>query len=143
MKKPKASEVKKYLSAILKINKKYVTSERLSKKIGIWPEIINESLSYFEPTLPMDPGYNLMVLVPTLKKYIEEEEEERANALINRPKAASVKKKDVDQYQSIYDFIYKKMTNAGGLLDKNVILTDSDLKILKKLITEEQNRRKK
>ena len=53
-----------------------------------------------------------------------------------------VKKRDVEQYDSIYDFVYRKMTNAGGLLDKNVILSDADLKILKKLISEEQARRK-
>ena len=72
MKEPKLAEVKKHLNAIIKMNKKYVTTERLSKVVGIYPEIINEQLSYFEPTLMMDPEYNLMELVPTLKKYVVE-----------------------------------------------------------------------
>ena len=77
MKEPKVSDVKKYLNGILKINKKYVTSERLSKFVGVYPEIISEHLSYFEPTLQMDPEYNLMELVPTLKKWLNDQEENK------------------------------------------------------------------
>ena len=141
MKEPKLSDVKKYLNAILKLKKKYVTTERLSRVVGLYPEVINETLSYFEPTINMDPDFNLMELVPALKEYIEKVEEEKNNTLI-KPQVV-VKKKDVAQYESIYDFILRKMTNAGGLLDKNVVLSDTDLKILKKLISEEQARRKK
>lgn len=140
MKEPKLSDVKKYLNAILKLKKKYVTTERLSRVIGLYPEVINETLSYFEPTINMDPDFNLMELVPVLKDFIEKAEEEK-NDMIFKPQVV-VKKRDVEQYDSIYDFVYRKMTNAGGLLDKNVILSDADLKILKKLISEEQARRK-
>lgn len=140
MKEPKLADVKKYLNAILKLKKKYVTTERLSRVVGLYPEIINETLSYFEPTINMDPDYNLMELVPALKEFIEKAEEDKNNFLA-KPQVV-VKKKDVDQYDSIYDFVYRKMTNAGGLLDKNVILSDADLKILKKLISEEQAKRK-
>ena len=140
MKEPKLSEVKKYLNAIIKMNKKYVTTERLSKVVGIYPEIINEQLSYFEPTLMMDPEYNLMELVPTLKKYVVEKEEEKSSTLIKKP---AIKKQTLEQYDSVSDFIYKKMTLVGGLLDRNVVLSDTDLRILKKLIVEEQQARKK
>ena len=139
MKELKVSEVKKYLSAILKINKKYVTTERLSRVVGIYPEIIADQLSYFEPTLKMDPSFNLMELVPTLKKFVVEKEEEKNNSLIKRE---SIKKKEVEAYESIIDFVYRKMTFGGGLVDKNANLSDKDLKILKKLITDEQNKRK-
>ena len=138
MKEPKVNEIKKYLNAILKLNKKYVTTERLSKVVGQYPEIINEQLSFFLPTINMDPEYNLMELVPTLKKYINEQEENKT--LIN--KAPSIKKKDLERYESINDFVYKKMTSVGGLLDRNIVLSDNDLRILKKLIVEEQNNRK-
>lgn len=140
MKEPKLVEVKKYLNALVKMNKKYVTSERLSKVIGIYPEIINEQLSYFEPTLMMDPEFNLMELVPTLKKFVVEKEEEKSSTLIKKP---AIKKTTLEQYDSVSDFIYKKMTLVGGLLDRNVVLSDTDLRILKKLIVEEQQRRKK
>lgn len=140
MKEPKLVEVKKYLNAILKMNKKYVTAERLSKVVGIYPEIINEQLSYFEPTLMMDPEYNLMELVPALKKFVAEKEEEKSSTLIKKP---AIKKQTLEQYDSVSDFIYKKMTLVGGLLDRNVVLSDTDLRILKKLIVEEQQARKK
>ena len=140
MKEPKLVEVKKYLNAILKMNKKYVTTERLSKVVGIYPEIINEHLSYFEPTLMMDPEYNLMELVPLLKKYVVEKEEEKSSTLIKKP---AIKKQTLEQYDSVSDFIYKRMTLVGGLLDRNVVLSDTDLRVLKKLIVEEQQARKK
>lgn len=140
MKEPKLVEVKKYLNAILKMNKKYVTSERLSKVVGIYPEIINEHLSYFEPTLMMDPEFNLMELVPSIKKYVVEKEEEKSSTLIKKP---AIKKQTLEQFDSVSDFIYKKMTLVGGLLDRNVVLSDTDLRVLKKLIVQEQQARKK
>ena len=139
MKEPKTSEIKKYLNGILKLNKKYVTTERLSRVVGIYPEVINETLCYFEPMLAMDPDYNLMDLVPTLKQFIIDKEEERSSTLVKKP---VVKKNDWEQFESVSDFIYKRMTFTGGLLDRNVVLSDKDLKILKKLISEEQARRK-
>ena len=134
----KTSDLKKYLNGLLKLNKKYVTSERLSKYVGVYPEIINEHLSYFEPTLMMDPEYNLMELVPTIKNYLVEQEENKT--LIK--KNPSIKKVDLNKYESINDFIYKKMTSVGGLLDRNVVLSDQDLRVLKKLVAEEQANRK-
>ena len=139
MKEPKLSEVKKYLNALIKMNKKYVTAERLSKVVGVYPEIINENLSYFEPTLMMDPEFNLMELVPILKKFVIEKEEAKSNTLVKKP---PINKKQYEQYESVSDFIYKRMTFTGGLLDRNVVLSDTDLRILKKLISEEQARRK-
>lgn len=139
MKEPKVSDVKKYLNGILKLNKKYVTSERLSKVVGVYPEIINEHLSYFEPTLTMDYEFNLMELVPTIKKFIVDKEE---NKTLIAPKKPAIRKNDLDKYESINDFIYKKMTSVGGLLDRNIVLSDTDLRILKKLIAEEQANRK-
>ena len=139
MKEPKTSDIKKYLNAILKLNKKYVTTERLSKVVGVYPEIINDHLSYFEPMLAMDPEYNLMELVPTLKKFLVDKEENKNNNLVRNP---SIYKKDLVQYESINDFIYKKMTSVGGLLDRNIVLSDQDLRMLKKLISEEQAFRK-
>lgn len=139
MSEPKLSEVKKYLSSIIKINKKYVTTERLSKVVGIYPEVINETLNYFNPMIKMDPEYNLMELVPTLKKYVSDKEDEKTNTLVKKPQPQRI----TEHYDSIGDFVYRKMTVAGGLLDKNINLSDLDLRILKKLINEEQQKRKK
>ena len=138
MKEPKVADIKKYLTSIQKLNKKYVTVERLSRVVGIYPEIIADQLSYFEPILKMDPDFNLVELVPTLKKFVVEKEEEKNSTLIKRE---LVKKKEVEEFDSIVDFIYRKMT-YGGVVDKNAQLSDKDLKIMKKLITDEQNKRK-
>ena len=135
---PKVSDVKKYLNGILKINKKYVTTERLSRYVGIYPEIINECLTYFEPTLKMDPEFNLMEIVSKLKEYIVDKEENKT-PVIKKP---AIRKNELEEYESIQDFIYRKLT-YGGVVDRNAQLSDRDLRVLKKLITEEQNKRKK
>lgn len=139
MKEPKVVELKKYINAILKMKKKYVNADRLSKVVGVYPEIITETLSYFEPTLMMDPDYNLLDLVTVMKEFIIKKEEEKA---VIQEKRIIVKKKEIAMYDSVGDFVYKKMTIAGGLLDKNANLTDKDLEALKKLINEELRKRK-
>lgn len=139
MKKPSVTTIKKYLAAILKIKAKYVTSERLSKVLGIYPETINETLSFFDPMICMDYSYNLMDLVSVMKEFVKDDDNKQDP--IDRSEA--VYKSDLAPYDSITDFIYQKLTIAGGLIDKNARLTDNDLRILKKLVTEELNKRKK
>lgn len=140
MKEPNVKELKKYLQGMAKLPKaKYITSERLSRIIGIYPEVINETLSYFDPMIMMDYEYNLLELVPSIKKFMEDKEAKKAPT----PKPVTVKKDEVDAYENYFDFIYKKLT-YGGMLDRNVNLSDKDLKILKRLISEElANRRAK
>ena len=138
MKEPSVKDLKKYLQGMAKLPKaKYITSERLSRIIGIYPEVINENLSFFDPMIMMDYTYNLLELVPAVKKFIEEKEAKRMPA----PKPVVVKKNEIDEYDSYFDFIYKKLT-IGGMIDKSAELSDKDLKILKRLITEELANRK-
>ena len=138
MKEPNVKELKKYLQGMAKLPKaKYITSERLSRIIGIYPEVINETLSYFDPMIMMDYEFNLLELVPAVKKYIEEKEAKRA--LTHKP--VVVKRDEVEAYDNYFDFIYKKLT-YGGMLNRDVNLTDKDLKILKRLINEELASRK-
>ena len=138
MKEPSVKELKKYLQAMAQLPKaKYITSERLSRIVGIYPEVINETFSYFDPMIMMDYEYNLLELIPAVKKYIEEKEAKRAPT----PKPVVVKKDEMEQYDNYFDFIYKKLT-YGGMLNRDVNLSDKDLKILKKLIVEELANRK-
>ena len=65
------TQAKKYLSFIKNTNKRCLTCEQLSRHIGIYPEIIAEQLSFFEPMLAMDPEYDLKDLVPTIEEYVE------------------------------------------------------------------------
>ena len=138
MKEPNVKDLKKYLQGMAKLPKaKYITSERLAHIIGIYPEVINENLSFFDPMIMMDYTFNLLELVPQIKKFIEDKENKRAPV----PKPVVVKKNEVDEYNSYFDFIYKKLT-IGGMIDKSAELSDKDLKILKKLITDELANRK-
>lgn len=138
MKTPSIAVLKKYLAAMAKTKAKYVTTEKLSRILGVYPEIIAETLSYFDPMVNMDYEYDLTELIPAIEDYIEKAQEKKPLAI----KKNLVTQKILDQYSSLGDFIYKKMT-IGGLLDPNTELNDKDLKILKKLITEEQLKRKK
>lgn len=132
------SLAKKYLSQITSVKKKYVSSETLSRYIGIYPEIINEQLSYFEPMLAMDPSYNLKDLVPAIEKYIAELDANKEK----KAKPISVNKKDYKKYKSVADFVYKNMT-VGGLIDRNKVLDEVELKILRKLVKDELDALKK
>ena len=137
MKAPSVNVLKKYLSALTKIKAKYVTAERLSRVIGVYPEVINDTLSYFEPMLMMDPEYNLLALVPEIKKYLSELEEKKAPV---QP-VETVTRKQIEEYESVVDFIYQKMS-VGGIIDRGAYLTEKDLRIIKRLATEELKKRK-
>ena len=137
MKAPSVNVLKKYLSALTKIKAKYVTAERLSRVIGVYPEVINDTLSYFEPMLMMDPEYNLLALVPEIKKYLNELEEKKVPV----EHVEGVSKKEIEEYESVVDFIYKKMS-VGGIIDRGAVLSDRDLRVIKRLATEELKRRK-
>ena len=131
------TKAKKYLSQIKSINKKCLTSEQLSRHTSVYPEVINEELSFFEPILTLDSTYNLKDLIPVIEEYIESFE---VNKKPNQPRI----KKIADQYSDYMDFIYQKMTYSG-MLDRSVKLSEVDLKTLKKLIEEEiaSNKKKK
>ena len=140
MAKPSVTTIKKYLSALTKKKAKYITSERLAAMIGVYPEKINEDLSYFDPLITMDYNYNLLDLVPALREYVLNDENKKNQRVVKEV----VTKKQLAKYESIVDFVYQKMTIPGsGLVNQNVELSDADLRALKRLIQEEQDRRKK
>ena len=132
MKGPSVTVLKKYLNLMSKNKVKYMTAERLSRLVGVYPEVINENLSYFDPMINMDPSYDLLVLIPQMKAYIQQEEEKKAN---NAPKVMATKK-DIDEYESVSDFVYKRMTFAG-MVDRSLVLNEKDLRVLKRLVNDE------
>ena len=125
------STAKKYLTAIEGSKKRYLTCDNLSRIMGIYPEVIAEQLSFFEPMLAMDPSFDLKELVPAISKYIEEEEAKK----VKKP-VVKVSKKDLSEYKSVVDFVFKRMT-FNGLVDRSVSLSEADLKSLKKLVQQE------
>lgn len=135
----KITRVRDYYRAIRSINRKHVTLEMLSKKIGIVGDVINNDLAYFDPLIKFDLNYNYKDLLDQLEEHIKNYEETKQKPRNIRP----VQKKELDQFESIADFIYQKMTiGTSGIIDQNRELTDRELRALKRLINEEQARRK-
>ena len=132
MKGPSVTVLKKYLNAMSKNKVRYMTCERLSRIVGVYPEVIAENLSYFDPMLNMDPSYDLLSLIPQIKDYIKDEEEKKTPSA---PKVVATRK-DIDGYESVSDFVYKKMTFAG-MVDRNLVLNEKDLRVLKRLVNDE------
>ncbi|MGI6713622.1 MAG: hypothetical protein ACOX3K_01000 [Bacilli bacterium] len=129
---------RKYLRALKNVKGKYATRDTLAREIGVYPEIIAADLSLFDPIINLDDQYNLLPLISELEAYIEKLAEK--NKKKHPPR---VKKSEIGAYQSIGDFVFKKMTIGGsGLIDQNVELSDHDLRLLKRLINDEQKRRK-
>ena len=100
-------KVKKYYDTIKNSNKKYVDSSYLSSIMGIREDVIREDLSYFDDLIRLLDDFNLVDILPLLHNYI--------NTRTKREKTST-------NYESVTDFIYKNMTDHGGLVNKNVKL---------------------
>ncbi len=141
MAKPTKAEVKRILGALRRSKKKFVTLEALSRLVGLYPDVLAETLAYFEPMIRMDPSINARDLVPALEEYLKEPMKPVASN--PKPKKIAISKKKLAEYSSIADFVYKKMTNVGGLVDTSKKLSDEELRILEKLVQRETQRRRK
>src|SRR5574344_795541 len=126
--------LKKYIRIIKGSNKKVLTCDQLSKLCGEKSSVLREAFVEFEPLINFDSNFNLKELLPTL--LIEEEKLDK----IPVKKRNVIKKKDYELYGGFMDYVYKKMTIAGGMLDLGYNLKKEDIKIIKKLLTEETNK---
>ncbi len=134
------TRIKKIHSVIKSDKRKFVSLDMLSRKLGIYPDVLGGELSEFNPMVFMDSSLNMKSLLPLLEERMKELEEEKAK----QPKAPRVvaTKKEVLEYRSIQSFVYAKMTGAGGLVDTSAVLDDKDLRILQKLVANEIAKRK-
>jgi len=112
----------------------------LSRLVGLYPDVLADTIAYFEPMIRMDPSINTRDLIPQFNEYVAEP---MKPVDPNKPKAPRVDKRVLAQYSSIADFVYKKMTNVGGLVDTSMELSDEDLAVLEKLVSNEVARRRK
>lgn len=140
MAKPTKAEVKRILGALKRSKKKFVSLEALSRIVGLYPEVLGDTLSYFEPMIRLDPSINTRDIIPAMNEYLVEPIKPVDP---NKPKRAAVSKKEIAQYSSIADFALKKMTNIGGLVDSSIPLSDQDLLVLERLVHNEIHKRKK
>ncbi len=134
MNKPNKLTISKYLESIKKSKLRYISADDLSEIVGVYPSVIIDNLSYFEPIINIDTEYNIVELVPQMEAY-----------LVKKPVAEHKnKKKDKKEklpYQSLNQFIRDKMT-FGGMFDNNAQLSSEDLRILKKIVINEINKNK-
>lgn len=141
MGKPTKAEVKRILGALRRSSKKFVPLETLSRLVGLYPDVLADTLAYFEPMIRMDTSINTRDIVPALEEYLKEPVKPvKAGP---KPKRIAISQKELAEYSSIADFIYKKMTNVGGLIDTSRKLSDEELHLLQKLIERELKKRKK
>ncbi len=134
----------KKISAYLRkeSKRKYVSLDMVSKNVGVYVEVLANELAFINPCLLMDPNVNIKSLLPSIEEAIEKEEAKK-KASGSMPKAEPVSKKELASYSSISDFAYKKLTNAGGLVDSTISLSDHDLRVLKKLVEREDGERRR
>lgn len=129
---PTLSRLKRVLSVLEKKNKRYVTLEMLSRWVGIYEDVLADDLVYFEPMIRMDPTINMNDLREPIRLYIEEANA-KAKTQPKKAKAAPIKKKEVGQYSSIVDYIYKELAGPGGLMPSSMDLNEKQLRLIEKL----------
>lgn len=139
MEKPSKRDVQRITGALRRSKLKVVSLDDLSSLVGLYPDVLGSELAYFEPMILMDPTINIRDLMPALEEYIKSFDEKPKQ---KKKRAPAVKKTEVDSYAGITDFVYKKMTTAGGLVDTGYELSDKDLKILHKLVNREVKKRR-
>ena len=96
MAKPTKAEVKRILGALRRSKKKFVTLEALSRLVGLYPDVLAETLAYFEPMIRMDPSINTRDLVPALEEYLKEP---------MKPVASNPKHKKIAIFKKELDFL--------------------------------------
>lgn len=141
-KKPTKVFVNQVLAALRHTNRKVVSLDMLSRLVGVYSDSLGETLSYFEPMIRMDPSINCRDLVPAMKTYVDTPIETKSKKKRKTPNQR-IYKKDLSEFTSLNDFVYKKMTGVTGLVDTSTKLSDKDLLIMKKLLEKEIQKRKK
>ena len=124
---PRSKDIRLTLHFLAKSKAKFVSLDMCANAIGIYSDVLGEELSYFAPSIMLDPSFNLKSLVPYLEEYLAKRKKER-----RKVKPAS--QREVDAYDSVAAFVYSKMTSAGGLVDPSLRLDDHDLRLLAKVV---------
>ncbi len=131
---PVKTQVRKIVSALKKSKQKYVPVSRLSKLVGVYPDVLTDTLVYFEPMIRLDETINTRDFLEAMEAYIAPAPKKEGEV---KKKRVVVTKKTLMAYPSIGDFVYDKFASIGGLIDRSTPLSDQDLLILKKLVAKE------
>ena len=133
MEKLSKRQAQRIAGSLKRSSKKILTLDSLSRLVGIYPDILGQELLYFSPMILMDPSINCKDLLPAIEEYIKSFEPVKKEKSVS----PAVKKKEVASYAGVTDFVYKRMTSAGGLVDRSSRLDEKDLKILHRLVNNE------
>ncbi len=137
------SRLRRIRAVLLKKQKKYVTLDMLSRWVGLYSDVVADELVYFEPMVKMDTSMNMMDILPMIEEFLSKVDEKNAEIRVTKPKRAPVRKKELLEYRSIGDFIYRKIAGPGGLVAPSAELSDHDLHVLELLVKKEVAARKK
>ncbi|MFA5235241.1 MAG: hypothetical protein WC399_00085 [Bacilli bacterium] len=130
MNKPSLKTIQKLYAGIKGSKAKYLTAEALSHQIGLLPETIQEAAAFFNPIATMDYSFDLKELLPDLETFLK-----GAGKSVNEKKNTEATKKPLP-YANVVEFVYDKMT-FDGIVDKSHVLSDPDLRLLKRIAAEE------
>lgn len=120
----------KIVKAIETTRTKFYELQDLSVDTGIKIESLRKDLEEFLPLINFDYPYNLTEYCDVFKERLEE--------LNKAPKKKKVyTKKDIDNYTGFVDYVYKNMTDYGGILDTGYVLNKKDIRIIRRLLKDE------
>lgn len=115
-----------YIKIMEKWHKKTMVTKELSLESGVVEDVVANELANFDSLIRLFPDYNILQILPELKKRYQPTKTKRI-----------VKPSVVEPYRSTADYIYQTMTMPGGIVDKNMVLSKAQLKILKKVVNQE------
>lgn len=140
--KPSKNTIRRIISALAGTRRKVVTLYDLSNLIGVYPDVLGDTLAYFYPLIRLDPDYNIRDLGEKFREYLATPlEPNKKKAVV--PRKDTVASTELKGYSSTMDYIYKKLTSVSGLIDASIVLTDHDLRLMMKLIERDRRRLKK
>ena len=77
------TKLKRIYSLIKNDKKKFLSLDALARKMGIYPEVLGQELSYFNPMILMDPSLNMKSLLPDMEAELAADEEKKADKPIS------------------------------------------------------------
>lgn len=129
------SKLEKIVKCLNKNKKKFYPVSALSYDTGIREDILRNFLMEFNPLVSFDDEFDVLEIRDEI---IYKYERQKENTPVKKREV--VRSKELEEYSGLVDYIYKNMTVSGGIFDTGYVLTKKDIKIIKKLLKEEQEK---
>ena len=99
---PVKAQVRKIVSALKQSKQKYVPVARLSKLVGVYPDVLTDTLVYFEPMIRLDETINTRDFMEAMEAYLAPAPKKEGE---KKGKRVVVTKKELRAYPTIGDFV--------------------------------------